>query len=161
MKVIVDKVNALKAKLDEAEIAKKAVEDEAQALVDMLNLANRLVNGLADENKRWGENVQTYKHDRVLMVGNTLLAAAFVSYIGPFSYLFRAKLWKTIWLPDIEDKKIPFTSGIDPLDVLATPSDIARWNTEGLPADRVSIENASIIVNCSRYSLIIDPQLQG
>jgi dynein heavy chain len=57
VKVIVDKVNALKLKLDEAEIAKKAVEDEAQALVDMLNLANRLVNGLADENKRWGENV--------------------------------------------------------------------------------------------------------
>jgi dynein heavy chain len=43
------------------------------------------------------------------MVGNTLLAAAFVSYIGPFSYLFRARLWKTIWLPDIEEKKIPYT----------------------------------------------------
>lgn len=51
------------------------------------------------------------------------------------------------------------TPGIDPLDVLATPSDIAVWNGEGLPADRVSIENAAIVVSCSRYPLLIDPQL--
>jgi hypothetical protein len=31
--------------------------DEAQALEDSLNLANRLVNGLADENARWKQNV--------------------------------------------------------------------------------------------------------
>ena len=30
-----------------------------------------------------------------------------------------------------------------------------------MPADRVSLENAAIVVSCSRYPLIIDPQLQG
>ena len=68
---------------------------------DSLNLANRLVNGLADENKRWGENVETYKKDRTTMIGNALVSAAFVSYIGPFSYLFRQKLWRDTWLLDI------------------------------------------------------------
>jgi dynein heavy chain len=33
--------------------------------------------------------------------------------------------------------------------------------TEGLQADRVSLENAAVVVSCSRYPLIIDPQLQG
>jgi hypothetical protein len=33
--------------------AKKKVEDEAQELLDQLGLANRLTNGLADENTRW------------------------------------------------------------------------------------------------------------
>jgi dynein heavy chain len=47
------------------------------------------VGGLADENKRWGENVETYKKDRTTMIGNALMSAAFVSYIGPFSYMFR------------------------------------------------------------------------
>lgn len=57
------------------------------------------------------------------MIGNALVSAAFVSYIGPFSYTFRKRLWQETWLPDIENKKIPFTSGVDPLRVLATDSD--------------------------------------
>lgn len=95
------------------------------------------------------------------MIGDALIASAFVSYIGPFSFRFRQNLWAEQWMIDITDKKIPITPGIDPLDVLATPSDIAVWNGEGLPADRVSIENAAIVVSCTRYPLLIDPQLQG
>lgn len=32
--------------------------------------------------------------------------------------------------------------------------------SEGLPADRISLENGSIITNCKRWPLIIDPQQQ-
>lgn len=105
--------------------------------------------------------MSTFKHDRHTMIGNALLSAAFVSYIGPFSYSFRAKLWKDTWIPDIMTKKIPYTEGVDPLKVLANEADQARWKTEGLPADRVSLENASVITACSRYPLMIDTQLQG
>ena len=49
------------------------------------------------------------------MIGNALLSAAFVSYIGPFNAVFRDKLWKQNWLPDIIHKKIPITDGVDPL----------------------------------------------
>lgn len=34
-------------------------------------------------------------------------------------------------------------------------------NTEGLPADRMSTENATILTICERWPLMIDPQLQG
>jgi dynein heavy chain len=95
------------------------------------------------------------------MIGNTLVSAAFVSYIGPFSFAFRNDLWKDQWLPDIVALKIPFTDGVDPLDILSTPSQQALWASEGLPADRVSTENAAVVVSCSRYPLLIDPQLQG
>jgi len=95
------------------------------------------------------------------MIGDALVSAAFVSYIGPFSYLFRNRLWKEEWIPDIVEKQIPITSGIDPLMVLANAADQAVWKTEGLPADRVSLENAAVVVSCNRYPLIIDPQLQG
>jgi dynein heavy chain len=37
----------------------------------------------------------------------------------------------------------------------------AEWNQQGLPSDIFSIENGTILVNSKRYSLIIDPQLQG
>jgi dynein heavy chain len=56
------------------------------------------------------------------MIGNALVSAAFVSYIGPFSASFRAGLWKESWLPDISEKKIPATEGIDPLMVLSDPA---------------------------------------
>jgi len=156
-----EKVDALKAQLYEAEAAKRRVEDEAGALQDQLDLANRLVGGLADENTRWANNVITYKAERVTMVGDALVSAAFVSYIGPFSAAFRAGLWRESWLPDMVERQIPSTGGIDPLEVLATPADQAVWKTEGLPADRVSLENAAVVVSCNRYPLLIDPQLQG
>jgi len=156
-----EKVAALNEQLNEAVAAKKRVEDEAQGLQDQLGLANRLTGGLADENKRWAENVLTLKEERNTMIGNALLASAFVSYIGPFNYIFRARLWRDEWIPDITQKSIPITVGIDPLEVLANAADQAVWKTEGLPADRVSLENAAVVVSCNRYPLIIDPQLQG
>lgn len=124
-------------------------------------MAERLVNGLADENERWGSNVAQFKIDALTITGDTLLASAFVSYIGPFSARIRNQLWQEIWLPDIKTKEIPFTEGVDPLNVLATDADEAHWKNDGLPADRMSLENAGIITSCSRWPLIIDPQLQG
>lgn len=130
-------------------------------MLDQLGLANRLTGGLADENKRWNLNVITMKDERTTMIGDALISAAFVSYIGPFNYIFRANIWEKTWLPDIIEKKIPITDGVDPLMVLANAADQAVWKTEGLPADRVSLENAAVVVSCNRYPLIIDPQLQG
>ena len=158
---IVAKVNELKDQLAGAEAKKRMVEEKAEALNNKLDLANRLVGGLADENKRWKANVITLSTDSMTMIGNALVSASFVSYIGPFSSVFRMGLWKDQWLNDIVEKKIPFTDGVDPLFVLSNLSDQAGWKTEGLPDDRVSLENASIINSCSRYPLIIDPQLQG
>jgi dynein heavy chain len=76
-----------------AEAKKQAVVDQANALQQSLDLANRLVNGLADENVRWSKNVVTFQKEKLTMIGNTLVSAAFVSYIGPFSFSFRANLW--------------------------------------------------------------------
>jgi dynein heavy chain len=161
VRVISEKVEALENQLAEAEAFAAKVEADAQILVDQLDLANRLVNGLADENIRWTNNVATYKKERVTMIGDALVSAAFVSYIGPFSSAFRNDLWRDNWLLDITERNIPLTKGVDPLNVLSTPTDLATWGNQGLPADRVSQENAAIVVSGNRYPLIIDPQLQG
>jgi dynein heavy chain len=44
---------------------------------------------------------------------------------------------------------------------LTDEATVAEWNNCKLPADQVSIENGSILTNSERYSLMIDPQLQG
>lgn len=37
----------------------------------------------------------------------------------------------------------------------------AKWANEGLMTDPLSVENGAIMSNASRWSLMIDPQLQG
>lgn len=61
----------------------------------------------------------------------------------------------------ITERKVPMTEGMDPMKILATEAMMSMWANEGLPADRISNENAAIITNCARWPLIIDPQLQG
>jgi dynein heavy chain len=53
-----DKVAAMNKELDEATELKERVEAEADVCLTKLSMAERLVNGLADENTRWGANVQ-------------------------------------------------------------------------------------------------------
>jgi hypothetical protein len=44
-----------------------------------------------------------------------------------------------MWLPRIEELKIPITEGIYPLDVLTTMSEMASWANENLPSDPMSL----------------------
>ncbi len=53
------------------------------------------------------------------MFGNILLAAAFVSYAGPFSEEFRKSLVVGNWIPGIIAHGIPITEPITPLDILS------------------------------------------
>jgi dynein heavy chain len=67
------------------------------------------------------------------------------------------------WIPFLKGLKspIPVTEGLDPLSLLTDDAQVASWNNEGLPSDRMSSENATILTNCERWPLMIDPQLQG
>ena len=47
------------------------------------------------------------------------------------------------------------------MSLLTDEAVIANWNNEGLPSDRMSTENATILTNCQRWPLMVDPQLQG
>eukprot|EP00742_Colponemidia_sp_Colp-10_P004139 GILJ01004417.1.p1 GENE.GILJ01004417.1~~GILJ01004417.1.p1 ORF type:complete len:2854 (+),score=646.67 GILJ01004417.1:919-8562(+) len=156
-----EKLQSLRESLIKAETEKARVEAEARESQNLLDVAERLVGGLADEFTRWGENVSTLKVDQTSVVGDALLSSAFVSYIGAFSAAFRSSLWQEKWMPDLIAKDIPISKGVDPLKVLASDADQAKWKNEGLPADRVSLENAAVITSCQRWPLMIDPQLQG
>ena len=163
-----DEVAAIRAKLDElgeqlkvATAEKIEVEKEAAKCLEKLNLAERLVNGLSSEGERWGNDIERMKESGTTLVGDSLLAGAFVSYIGAFNAEYREALWKDLWLKDLIERQIPLTEGVDPLDVITDDSRTAQMQSEGLPADRMSCENGSMITQTSRWPLLIDPQLQG
>lgn len=83
-----------------------------------LDSANKLVEGLAGENTRWTANVKYLKGNKRNSIGDSLLAAAFVSYIGAFSAKLRNDLWSNTWYANITGNTIPITDGITPLKIL-------------------------------------------
>lgn len=65
------------------------VEEDAERCENKLKSAEKLVKGLAGENKRWSENVVFLKQNIKSVIGDVLLASEFVSYIGAFSAKLR------------------------------------------------------------------------
>uniref|UniRef100_A0A803TCU1 Dynein axonemal heavy chain 17 n=1 Tax=Anolis carolinensis TaxID=28377 RepID=A0A803TCU1_ANOCA len=153
----------LTAKFEIATAEKVKCQKEAEATANIISLANRLVGGLASENVRWAESVKDFKLQESALCGDVLLITAFVSYLGYFSKKFRQDLMDSVWKPYLNQLKvaIPITPSLDPLRMLTDDADIAAWQNEGLPADRMSTENATILTNCERWPLMVDPQLQG
>lgn len=56
---------------------------------------------------------------------------------------------------------IPLTEGLDPILLLAEQASIAAWHNQGLPSDRMSVENAVILTCSQRWPLLVDPQQQA
>ncbi|KAL4687709.1 hypothetical protein H8959_019837 [Pygathrix nigripes] len=128
----------LTSAFEKATAEKIKCQQEADATNRVILLANRLVGGLASENVRWAESVENFRSQGVTLCGDVLLISAFVSYVP-----------------------IPITNGLDPLSLLTDDADVATWNNQGLPSDRMSTENATILCNTERWPLIVDAQLQG
>ncbi|KYN05431.1 Dynein beta chain, ciliary [Cyphomyrmex costatus] len=153
----------LTADFEKATSEKLKCQQEADATNSTIALANRLVGGLASENVRWADSVANFMQQASTLPGDVLLVTAFISYVGCFTKQFRQDLLNKQWLQFIRtiEPTIPITEGLDPLSLLTDDTQIAKWNNEGLPNDRMSTENATILTNSDRWPLMIDPQLQG
>lgn len=148
-------------KFEKANSDKLDMENQAKKTALTIQLADRLVAGLAGEKIRWGEEVERLKVLDSTLVGDVLAASSFISYIGAFNRELRNQLINEQWLPWLKEHNIPMSDDYDPLNILTNDAQVAKWNNEGLPTDRVSLENAAICANCERWPLIIDPQLQA
>ncbi|RZF49077.1 hypothetical protein LSTR_LSTR008363 [Laodelphax striatellus] len=153
----------LTADFEQATCEKLRCQEEADATNRTIQLANRLVGGLSSENVRWAESVANLMQQGTTLPGDVLLITAFISYVGCFTKQYRLDLMNKMWLPFLKsiEPTIPITEGLDPLTLLTDDAQIAIWNNEGLPSDRMSTENATILSNSDRWPLMIDPQLQG
>lgn len=102
----------------------------------------RLVGGLASENVRWAESVQSFKSQGITLCGDVLLISAFVSYVGYFTKKYRNELMEKFWVPYINKLKAggpqPGTLGEGPAGQAApnVPSDLETeaFGSDGGPA---------------------------
>jgi dynein heavy chain len=162
-----ERVRVLQAKLaelmkayDKAISDKNAVVAEAEKCQVKLDMAQRLVNALSANGVIWEQTVARAAEDLEYIPGDTLVACSFASYVGVFTRKYR-EVCVGNYVDFLRKHHVPLSGVCDPLKVLATDADMAAWNTQGLPSDRVSCENGSIATNSQRWPLIVDPQLQG
>ena len=64
------------------------------------------------------------------------------------------------WTNRCQELEIPVSDNMSIVSVLADPYEIRQWNTEGLPRDQLSTENAILVTRGRRWPLMIDPQDQ-
>lgn len=60
-----------------------------ERLARQIDLAERLVDGLATSRVIWTKRVETFKNDLETLLGDALLASTFISYTGYFSRSYR------------------------------------------------------------------------
>ncbi|XP_029686282.1 dynein heavy chain 11, axonemal isoform X1 [Takifugu rubripes] len=153
----------LTTSFEKATSEKLRFQEEVNRTNNTIELANRLVKGLESENVRWANSLAQFHEQEETLSGDVLLTAAFISYAGSFSKKYRRELLENLWMPFLRSQMIPIpmTEGLDPASMLTDDATVAQWNNEGLPGDKMSTQNATILTNCERWPLLIDPQLQG
>lgn len=93
-----DQLSKLTADYEKATTEKMLCQEEADATTATIQLANRLVGGLASENVRWAQAVDDYKEQGNTLPGDILLVTAFISYVGCFTKQYRLDLLNKYWL---------------------------------------------------------------
>jgi len=139
----------------------KELTERAELMAKRLAAASKLIGGLGSERTRWTADMQTLRETRDFLVGDCLLAAAFLSYTGAFNFDFRHEMMVNTWEPDVREKQIALSEPFDLRKLLTSDVETARWASEGLPQDDLSIQNGILTTRSSRYPLCIDPQQQA
>jgi len=152
----------LKAKFDNAIKKEKKLKDDESRATRQLGVAGKLLSGLSAESERWVVKLKDLEEDEYNLPGNMLLGACLMAYLGPFIITYRDEMMRH-WAKELIDCKIPCMAASDfSLErILSDPLQIREWQMHGLPADKLSTDNAIIIANCHRWPLIIDPQNQA
>jgi len=117
--------NALMARLAEllqqqaeTEAAMAAFKAELDSLQVKIDRGDRLISGLAGEKTRWEATLIDLDQQYEKLIGDCILAAAFMSYCGPFPSEYRDSLISD-WITTVEVQKVPFTQGFDFADFMA------------------------------------------
>jgi dynein heavy chain len=101
--------------------------------------------------------MKVLQEDKIKLVGDCLTGSAFLSYCGPFNSILRQKMIFETWKEDLIEKALPNKEDFR-LDIFLTDEvEIARWASEGLPSDELSVQNGILTQSASRWPLCIDP----
>ncbi|XP_050398729.1 dynein axonemal heavy chain 6 [Patella vulgata] len=154
------KIAELQKSYDDSVSEKQKLERNIATTGARLKRASKLTTALGDEQIRWEESVKQFEKEIGNVIGDVFISAACVAYYGAFTSNYRQEL-VAAWTQRCQELEIPVTEGMTLEKVLADPFEIRQWNSDGLPRDQVSTENAILVTRGRRWPLMIDPQEQA
>jgi len=160
LKAVLDKVAQLNELCDKTVAEKNDLQEQSDLTANRLVRAEKLTGGLSEEGVRWRETVETLTEKKMLLIGDTFLACAAVSYYGPFTGQYRATLISQ-WCEKVNEMKIPMAEKFSVSEVMVDPVQIREWQNYALPSDSVSTDSAILATKAKRWPLMIDPQGQA
>lgn len=147
------RLDELRANYEKQMAEKEQLRRDCEHMQMMLEKASRLINGLASEKVRWEAKVAELEQDISYVTGDCLLAASFLSYMGPFLSQYRDQMMNEIWIKEIKKLGIPCNPSFNFANFLSTPTQVRDWNIQGLPSDTFSTENGVIVTRSMRWPL--------
>ncbi|KAI0152489.1 cytoplasmic dynein heavy chain [Hypoxylon sp. NC0597] len=134
----------------------QAIKAEMSRVQFKVDRSVRLLDSLSSERTRWEEGSKSFETQISTLVGDVLVAAAFLAYSGLYDQTFRKSMTED-WLHQLHLSGINFKPHNPVTEYLSTADERLGWQENTLPVDDLCTENAIILKRFNRYPLIIDP----
>ena len=134
----------------------QSIKSEMSRVQHRVDRSVKLLDSLSSERTRWAEGSKSFETQLRTLVGDVLIAAAFLAYSGLYDQQFR-KAMTDDWLNQLALSGIESKQHNPVAEYLSSADERLRWQQHSLPADELCTENAIILKRFNRYPLIIDP----
>ncbi|KAK3319356.1 dynein heavy chain, N-terminal region 1-domain-containing protein [Apodospora peruviana] len=134
----------------------QAIKSEMSRVQFKVDRSVKLLDSLSSERTRWEEGSKSFETQISTLVGDVLVAAAFLAYSGLYDQTFRKSMMED-WLHQLHLSGIQFKPHNPVTEYLSTADERLGWQQNTLPVDDLCTENAIILKRFNRYPLIIDP----
>ncbi|CUG86718.1 Hypothetical protein, putative [Bodo saltans] len=154
-------IERLKATYQQTTEENSRIKMEISAVASRCGRAKALMGNLLAEKHRWEEQSASFHQQTKCVMGDCLLAGAFLAYIGYFDEHSRRNLIVPEWQDIVDCSSIAFRREMSVVEYLSLPEKRLLWSANRLPQDNLCIENAIIMERFQRYPLIVDPSGQA
>lgn len=134
----------------------EAIKSEMSQVQSKVDRSVRLLDSLSSERGRWEEASKSFETQMQTLVGDVLVASAFLAYAGLYDQQFRKNMLDD-WSHQLRQSNISCKMEGSILGYLSSADERLRWQRNSLPADDLCMENAIMLKRFNRYPLIIDP----
>ncbi|RDW80646.1 cytoplasmic dynein-like protein 1 heavy chain 1 [Coleophoma crateriformis] len=134
----------------------QAIKTEMSRVQFKVDRSVRLLDSLSSERVRWEEGSKSFETQIGTLVGDVLVAAAFLAYSGLYDQQYRKNMMDD-WLHHLHLSGINYKQHNPVTEYLSSADERLGWQEDSLPVDDLCTENAIILKRFNRYPLIIDP----